>query len=309
MTSSAVDLDPTRIELRQQAHYWRALHGRAVDREQQWKAQAGQWESQFRQQAKDHQSQAGQWAAQVGQQAKQLEAQAGQIEALKARVIWLEQQVFGRKSEASVDVATEEVAPPCDGPSEETLPEGRRRRGQQRGAKGHGRKRRVDLPTEEIEHPLPVEKQHCPQCGRPLEAIASSEDSEEIHWEVRVIRRVHKRRRYRPSCRCGVLAGIITAPVVAKVIRKGGFSTGFWVQVLLEKFLFQRPLYRVRQRLALEGLSVSQGTLTGGLQRLGELLQPLYTRILEHSRSAVHWQMDETRWMVFAEVEGKQKHQ
>jgi transposase len=189
------------------------------------------------------------------------------------------------------------------------LPEGGRRRGQQPGTKGHGRKRRGDLPTEEIEHPLPEEQQHCPSCGLPLEALPLSEDSEEIHWEVRVIRRVHHRRRYRPTCRCKVLPGIITAPVVPKVIRKGLFSTGFWTQVLLEKFLFQRPLYRIRQRLALEGLSVSQGTLTGGLQRLGELIQPWYTRILEHSRSASHWQMDETRWMVFAEVEGKQGHQ
>ena len=70
-------------------------------------------------------------------------------------------------------------------------------------------------------------------------------------------------------------------------------------------FLFQRPLHRWRQRLALEGLSVSQGTLTGGLQRLGELPQPLYTRILEHRRQADHGQMDETQWLVFAESAGK----
>ena len=78
---------------------------------------------------------------------------------------------------------------------------------------------------------------------------------------------------------------------------------------MLEKFLFQRPLYRIGQRLALEGLSVSQGTLTGGLHRIGVLIQPLYGRILERSRAASHWQMDETRWLVFAEVEGKEGHQ
>ncbi len=283
------------VDLRQQAHYWRAQHARAVEREQHWKGQAQHWEAQIR------------------QQTQQLEEQGGQIETLQARVIWLEQQVFGRKSEES-EVPVE-VPVPSDPSSssalleEGVLAEGRRRRGQQRGTKGHGRKRRVDLPTEEIEHPLPADQQHCPSCGLPLEALPLSEDSEEIHWEVRVIRRVHHRRRYRPTCRCKVLPGIVTAPVVPKVIRKGLFSTGFWVQVLLEKFLFQRPLYRIRQRLALEGLSVSQGTLTGGLQRLGELIQPLYTRMLEHSRIASHWQMDETRWMVFAEVEGKQGHQ
>jgi transposase len=99
--------------------------------------------------------------------------------------------------------------------------------------------------------------------------------------------------------------GNIAAPCPLKLIRRSMFATSFWVRLLMEKFLFQRPLYRVRKVLALEGLSVSQGTLTGGLQRIGELLQPLYTRILERSRTANHWKMDETRWLVFEEVKGK----
>jgi transposase len=111
--------------------------------------------------------------------------------------------------------------------------------------------------------------------------------------------------RYQPTCRCGALPGIITAPPVPKLIPKGLFSTGFWVHLLLEKFLFQRPLHRIRQVLSLHGLSVSGGTLTGGLKRLGEVIQPLYAKILEQSRSANRWKMDETRWLVFAEVAGK----
>jgi len=291
MTTPVLDLEKTLLDLRQQAHYWQAMHARAVEREQYWKEQAQQWE------------------ARACQQERLIAEQSRQVEALQARVHWLEQQVFGRKSEAGAGSAETSVGGDFSVSTAGAMPEGRRHRGQQPGTKGHGRQRRVDLPTEEMEHPLPEEQQHCPQCGLPLEALPLSEDSEEIHWEVRVIRRIHHRRRYRPTCRCGALPGIVTAPVVPKVIRKGGFSTGFWVQVLLEKYLFQRPLYRVGQRLALEGLSVSPGTLIGGLQRLGELLQPLYTRILEHSRSATHWQMDETRWMVFAEVEGKNGHQ
>jgi transposase len=184
-----------------------------------------------------------------------------------------------------------------------------RRRGKQPGAQGYGRKTRPALPREEVVHPLPEAAQSCPRCGKPFERFPTSEDSEEIHWEVRLVRRVHKRLRYRPTCGCRAVPGIVTAPVPAKLIPKGLFSTGFWVQVLLEKFLFQRPLYRIRQRLALDGLSVSQGTLTGGLQRIGTLVQPLYARILERSRRATHWKMDETRWMVFAEIEGKKSHQ
>jgi len=55
----------------------------------------------------------------------------------------------------------------------------------------------------------------------------------------------------------------------------------------------------------MEGLSISQGTITGGLKRIGEVLQPLYARILERSRAAKHWHMDETGWKVFVEIAGK----
>jgi transposase len=132
-----------------------------------------------------------------------------------------------------------------------------------------------------------------------------TEDSQEIDWEVRVFRRVHHRTRYRPTCHCQAVPSIVTAPPPPKLIPKGMFSIGFWVQLLLEKFLLQRPLYRIGQMLHLHGLDVSQGTLTGGLQRMDPLLEPLYTAFLQHSRAAHHWHMDETRWMVFEEQEGK----
>lgn len=282
---------PELIDLRQQAHYWRALHGRAVEREQYWKRRCEQLE------------------AQVGQHATQLEVQAQQIEALKAQVAWLQQQVFGRKSEVTTPPLPESPGENSAGASSLAPEVEGRGRGKQPGAKGYGRQLRLALPCEEVVHELSAAEQQCPQCGKALARFPTTEDSEEIHWEVRLIRRVHKRVRYRPSCDCRAVAGIVTAPVPAKLIPKGLFSTGFWVQVLLEKFLFQRPLYRLRQRLALEGLSVSQGTLTGGLHRIGVLVQPLYGRILAHSRQSTHWQMDETRWLVFAEVEGKEGHQ
>ncbi|GFP40646.1 IS66 family transposase, partial [Candidatus Hakubella thermalkaliphila] len=221
----------------------------------------------------------------------------------------LQQQLFGRKSEQTKDLVPENH----DGDQEacnasEATSESKNNRGKQPGSKGYGRRRRSGLPTEEILHELPKAEQCCPVCGKPFSVFPGSEDSEEIHWEVRLVRRIHKRTPYRPTCNCRAVPGIMTAPPVPKLIPKGMFSCSFWVHLLLEKFLFQRPLYRVRQVLALEGLSVSQGTLTGGLKRIGELLQPLYAGILERSRAADHWHRDETRWMVFAEMEGKVGH-
>ncbi|MCK4423773.1 MAG: IS66 family transposase, partial [Candidatus Omnitrophica bacterium] len=95
------------------------------------------------------------------------------------------------------------------------------------------------------------------------------------------------------------------APAPVKLIPKGMFSTDLWVHILSEKFLFQRPMSRTLQTLALEGLDISQGTITGGLEKIKEMVYPLYTRILEKSRAAKHWHMDETRWMMFVTVEGK----
>jgi transposase len=289
MSTANLDIDKTLFDLRQQVNYWQTMHTRAVERETLWKQKAQELE------------------AVVHGQELQLKAQAEQIEALTAKVAWLQQQVFGQKSEQTQPPSPLAEAT-YDTPGEDEPAVGEdvpRNRGQQPGSVGHGRKRREGLPKEEVLHPLPDAATRCPDCGAPFCVFPGSEDSEEIHWEVRLIRRVHKRMRYQPTCGCRAVPGIITAPPVPKLIPKGLFSTGFWVHLLLEKFLFQRPLHRVRQQLALNGLSVSGGTLTGGLKRLGELIQPLYAKICEQSRSAGRWKMDETRWMVFAEVNGK----
>jgi transposase len=290
MSPQILEIDKTLFDLRQQVNYWQSMHARAVNREALWKKKAQELE------------------AVVRGQAVQLQEQAEQLESLTAKVCWLQQQVFGQKSEQKQSPASsadgeESLGQPVDAsPCGEVSP---RSRGQQPGTAGHGRKRRETLPVEEVRHPLPESACRCPECGAPFSVFPGTEDSEEIHWEVKLVRRIHQRVRYRSTCQCGALPGIITAPPAAKLIPKGLFSTGFWVQLLLEKFLFQRPLHRIRQVLSLHGLSVSGGTLSGGLKRLGEVIQPLYVKILEQSRSANRWKMDETRWLVFAEVNGK----
>lgn len=277
------------IRLKSQAHFWRAQHERAVKREAAWKEKAHELEGISR------------------RQSVQIKEQAAQLEALTAKVVWLQEQVFGRKSEQSKgagDAADKGKQGSVE--SSEPSSETGRNRGQQPGAEGHGRRNHDELPAEIIAHELPEEEQICPCCGLPFKEMADTEDSEEVHWDVRLVRRIHKRKRYKRTCQCETLPCIITAPVPPKLIPKGMFSTGFWVQLLLEKYLHQRPLYRIRHALSIEGMRrPSQGTLTGGLKRMGELLQPLYARILERNRSATHWHMDETRWLVFVEVEGK----
>ena len=280
------------FELRQKAHFYRAQHARACKRECVLREKVAELEQVVRSQK-----------GRIGE-LTQL------VETLKARIAWLARQLFGNKSEESdksevensVDVGAESAG------TDSGVGACKRKRGQQPGKKSSGRKRHPELPTEEIIHDLAERERCCPKCGLPFDDFPGTEDSEEIHWEVRLVRRVHKRKRYRPTCKCPGVPGIITAPVPPKVIPKGKFSTEFRVRILEQKYWFQIPLHRTLEMLAAEGAHFAQGTITDSLKRIGELIQPLYARILEHSRNAGHWHMDETSWKVFEEVEGKSSH-
>ncbi len=274
-------------ELRLAAHYWEALHARVRARADTWKERAEEYKKVIKQ-----------------LEAKLLERDQ-KITEREARITWLERQLFGQKSEKTTPDPDAE-----DENDQEASKEGRekRKRGQKRGAKGHGRRRRPELPTEERVHDVPAEERMCAQCGKPYGLFPRTEDSEEIDYQYRVVRIVHKRAIYHRRCRCDNVPGIVTAPPALKLIPKGLFTIGSWVWILMEKFHFQRPLYRTREVLALQGLFVSQGTLTGGLKRIGEMVQPLYAQMLARVRTAKHWHMDETRWWLFYEEDGKHSH-
>jgi hypothetical protein len=92
---------------------------------------------------------------------------------------------------------------------------------------------------------------------------------------------------------------VVTAPPPPKVIAKGLIGVSLWVFILEHKFAFFQPLYRVLAALRSLRLGLSAGTVTGGLQKLLPLFQPVYQALVEHNRQAGHWHADETRWLVF----------
>lgn len=231
MSSTLIDIDRAeQFELHMQAHYWHTQHARSVERESFLKTRVQELTETVR-----HQN------ATI----KQLRQQ---IEALKAKLVWLKKQVFGRKTEQMEAESSDKkshISHFCKDPSWE-----KRNRGQQKGTKGHGRRLHANLPCVVEPHNLPEEKCHCPRCGKPFLIFPGTEDSEEIEWEVVLRRRIHKRTRYLPTCDCEAVPGIITAIGPFKLIPKGMFATSFWVRLIMEKFLLQRPLYRVVKMLA-----------------------------------------------------------
>lgn len=222
-----------------------------------------------------------------------------EVERLQALLRLREQQLFGRKAETAA--ATQPAAPlatPTDPPP-------RRHRGQQPGKPGPKRRDYSHLPAVVEDHQLASQRCRCSRCGQPFDDFPGTEDSIIIEVDVRAHRRIVRRRRYRPTCSCAAHPGIVTAPPPPRVIPKSLWGVSIWVSLLLDKFLFYRPTYRLLADWATHGLDLSLGTVTDGLKHLVPLFEPVYEALVRHSRTQTLWHADETRWLVFASLEGK----
>jgi transposase len=267
------------IQLVWEARHWKRMHHSAAER-------SAEVEEDYRRRLQSQREAAD----------ERERALRGELEQARGRIRDLEQRLFGRKSERGAVI------------EDQQQPAGRaiRRRGQQRGAAGHGRKSLRDLPVREELLPLP--SPHCPGCGQALEEFPGTEASEVLEIEVQAYRRVIRRRRYRPGCRCRKLPGIVTAPPLPRLIERGKFGISVWVDALLDKFLYGRASTRWIQAMADRGLPISAGSLSGGVRVIAPLFAPLYQALLPRLRAEPHWHADETRWEVFVEHEGKVGH-
>ena len=180
---ASAELPPRWGSDRQTAHYYRAQHARALQREGHLKEKA---------QAAD-------------KIIVQLQILMGwllqQIQDLQRQLAWLKKQPFGRKSESRLNPEPS-LSQPTGAPNAEGAPRPKRRRGQQPGAKGPRRRVRADLPEQIINHTLEPSQLVCPCCGKVRPELSLKEQSQEIGWEVRLVRRRHVRFRYGPSCQC-----------------------------------------------------------------------------------------------------------
>jgi transposase len=223
-----------------------------------------------------------------------------EVQQLKAQIRLLQQQLFGRSSEAGKAVTA--LATPTDDPSS------RRPRGQQAGRRSPPKRNYSQLPAIVETHDLPEEQRRCRRCGQPFVAFPGSEEAEILEVAVRAHRRVIRRPRYRPTCSCPGNKPIMTAPPVPRVLPKSKIGASLWVEILLDKYLLQRPTYRLLEAWRLHGLDLSLGTITDGLRHLEPLFTPLYEALIERSQQQPLWHADETRWQVFVTWEGKVGH-
>ena len=272
------DFERLKIEMigyKTKAHYWETQFKRLKNKE---KGIALEWESQF-------------------QDLKTREEQLALENAeLKAKLKKREQQLFGKTSEAS----------DANEKSEKEKP--RNKRGQQIGKPGLSRRSYSHLPSVNETVSLLADETVCSCCGAPYHELSATEDSEILEIiNVKAYRRLIRRKKYQRACHCSQNPApkIITTPAINRLLPKSKFGISIWAFLLLQKYEYQQPLYRVFKQLSANGLDLSAGSITDGLKKIMPLLTPIYDAIQERSISAHHWHADETGWKVFEMLEGK----
>jgi transposase len=251
----------------------------------------------------DYKHKAHYWEAQFGQLKSREELLKAEVEELKAKLRKREQQLFGKSSEKNTSHSELGISSLRDS--------AKKKRGQQPGSVGHGRRDYSELPTIEEIVSLADGNAHCPCCGLAYEELPGSSDCEILEViNVKAYRRLVRRKMHKRRCACKANSDsqIITPPPVEKILPKGKIGNSIWALILLNKFEYQQPIYRTLEQLRGYGLSLAMGTIVDGLQKLLPFFIPIYDAIVERSIAAKHWHADETGWKVFETKEGKINH-
>ena len=225
------------------------------------------------------------------------EALKKELQDTKARVKYLNRQLYEKKTEKSKSKSESE---------KKNADKKKRNRGQQPNQPSPGRRDQDHLPQNEENYDLPESDKYCPCCGLPFVEMADTEDSELIETqEVQGYTRKIRRKKYARGCKCPGTKGIITAEGPAKLIPRSRYGTSVWIHILIRKYRFQIPVARILANLALHGLDIPAGSVGDGLKRLAPLFEPVYAALEERSQQAAWWQADETRWSVFETTKTK----
>jgi len=241
--------------------------------------------------------QAGYWQSRHADALRRLAAAQQENEQLRGEIRKLQAERFGRRSEKQ---STSDRSNELDDPADATP---KQPRGRQPGQPAPRRRDYSHLPAREQVIDLPEAEKVCPSCGKPLKACGS-EDSEQLEIESVVFRRVIQRCRCQRTCDCPGPRTCV-APPGAKLIPKSLLGVSVWVEILLDKFASYRPTQRLLEQWRSLGLDLAPGTITDGLCRLEPLFAPIMEALLERNRVSHYKQADETRWLVFVEVQGK----
>jgi len=118
----------------------------------------------------------------------------------------------------------------------------------------------------------------------------SEERTSQLDWVApKIIKRVFIRPRYVKAERFAL------APLPAQPIEQGMVGPGLLAQILVNKYEYHLPLYRLEKMFRQQfGVELSRKTMGGWVQQAAELLKPVYRSIREDLQAGCYLQADET---------------
>ena len=209
------------------------------------------------------------------------EALEAKLAKLRATGAVLSKALYGRKSE-------QQKKPPSE-----------RKRGQQRGAAGHGRTPRPALEERTEQHDPPADERACRRCGEPYVGNGSRV-STVFEIDIKAHKRVIDRSRWRRTCTCASSPRDVSAPPLPRLFPNTAYGSTVWSRFLYERYGCFRPLNRISAWMSDQGLPIAAGTLANSVPRFLPMFEPLHGAILEHQNRATVRHGDETTWRVQA---------
>ena len=221
----------------------------------------------------------------------QIEAYQERIAELESELRLFRDEVKGRGNKENLNFSGDRVHPRSK----------RKKGGKKPGTPG-GRLLHDELSAVDDEVTLEEDQRLCQICSLPYELIDSSEDSEVVEWQYRLVRIRRRRRKYHRSCQCPGSPPILTAPAVPRAMPQSKYGDEFWIEVLVNKYAYQIPTEMTCELLAGHGLvGVRPQTLSAGIERIASLLEPLSEAIEAHNLEPSLNQADESSIPVFVD--------
>jgi len=216
---------------------------------------------------------------------------------LKDQLAWLQRQVFGPKSERVID--TEGEVPDLPGLS---LPEPEEPEPEEVKVPAHKRRRRKGKGTctlvlpdylERVERVIDVpEDERTLPDGTPLVRIGEDKVEQLAHRPGEYFVLVTIRPKYAAPNEPNL--GVVQEPAPPCIIEGSKFDASFMAHLVVEKFAFHLPLYRIQEKLAMREIEVTRQTLSNTLRLLGERVIPLYDLMAERALASGYLHVDET---------------
>jgi transposase len=211
------------------------------------------------------------------------------IEDLRKLNTYLTICLFGQTSEKHASTQLKNAPATKEGNGE------KRKKGQQKGSKGHGRAKR-DVPNQ-TKKAIELTNTGCETCGKEFKVLDMTKDSRVLEYLQVVQEIIYQRQMATRQCQCPG-PNLMTADLPVKLMKYSDIGNSLWVHLLIMKYLFAMPTNRILKSLSLQGVRLPAGTVTGGFRILDTHFTELYEEIKRHCQGADLWNADETSWRI-----------